>query len=296
MTDLFGGLEPSFDNRPKEPIMEDTRTHVRLARKDLGDDVSFSRYVKVRGSAPRVPKKFTPKIGGLENDAQREGRTYFGKSVKQAGDMTNMLVSGHSNVKIGRDVRIGKYKGWWLYTLSLEERKTCPTSCHHWQNCYGNSMPYAKRIDHKGNSFTYLLENNLERLLAVKGRPGVIVRLHALGDFHSVDYVEFWAQMLERHAGRLIIFGYTAYLPTDPKPEYAAIGKAVDALIDNYPGRAMIHFSNGGYATRSTVPIVSAEDCPPGAFVCPEQTGKVDACGKCGLCWTTLKNVAFMAH
>ena len=48
--------------------------------------------------------------------------------------------------------------------------------------------------------------------------------------------------------------------------------------------------------TGSTVSIVNAEDCPPGAFVCPEQTGQFDACGKCGACWSTLKNVAFIAH
>jgi hypothetical protein len=294
--DLFDGALPSYQPKEPEP-MEDTRTHVRLARKDRGDDVSFSRYVKVRepGSA-RVGKKASPKLPGLENSAAREGRTYFGKSVKQPGNMKNLLVSGHSNVKIGRDVRVGKFKGWWLYTLSLEERKTCPRACHHWQNCYGNSMPYAKRIDHRANSFLHLLEENIERLLAVKGRPGIIVRLHALGDFHSVDYVEFWGQMLARHPGRLMVFGYTAYLPTDPDPKSAAIGRAVDQLIDLYPGRAMIRFSNGGFDTRSTVPIVDAVDCPPGAFVCPEQTGQFDACGKCGACWTTLKNVAFMAH
>jgi hypothetical protein len=150
-------------------------------------------------------------------------------------------------------------------------------------------MAHATRVDHRSEGFLPALQANIERLLAVRGRPGIIIRLHALGDFYSPEYVGFWDEMLTAHP-TLVIFGYTAWLKD------TAIGAAVDALIDKHPGRAMIHFSDGGYATRSTVSIVDAADCPPGAFVCPEQTGQFDGCGKCGACWTTLKNVAFMAH
>lgn len=204
-------------------------------------------------------------------------------------DERNLLVSGHSNIKIGRDVRQGKLLGYWIYTLSLEERKTCPSACSHWQSCYGNNMPFAKRVDHTDPTFLPKLEANIERLLAVRGRPGILIRLHALGDFYSVGYVEFWQRMLATHP-TLAIFGYTAWLKdTD-------IGATVDQLVDTFPDRAMIRFSNGGYSSRSTVPIVNEVDCPPGAFVCPEQTGQFEACGKCGACWSTLKNVAFLAH
>jgi len=154
-------------------------------------------------------------------------------------------------------------------------------------------MPYAKRIDHTAPSFLPRLEAQIVALLkqAAKrpGSPGIIIRLHALGDFYSPAYVAFWDRMLREHP-KLVLFGYTAWLSG------TAIGWAVNELINAWPGRAMIRFSDGGYATRSTVPIVDAADCPPGAFVCPEQTGKVDGCGKCGICWSTLKNVAFMAH
>jgi hypothetical protein len=150
-------------------------------------------------------------------------------------------------------------------------------------------MPLAYRTDHTHDDFLPALENNLDRLLAVRGRVGVLVRLHALGDFFSPEYVAFWDRMLAERP-RLAVYGYTAWLKDTP------IGAAVDTLIDKYPGRAMIHFSNGGYATRSTVPIINEADCPPGAFVCPEQTEQFEACGKCGACWTTLKNVAFLAH
>ena len=274
--------------------MEKALSHMRLAKASLGDDVTFSRYVKIPGRKGTHGKAMQHKLPSMEHPAMREGRTYFRKSVKRPAELKNLLVSGHSNVKIGRDCRIGQLKGYWIYTLSFEERATCPRSCHHWQNCYGNSMPYAKRIDHRHTpTLEARLEKELDGLLATAGRrpgsPGIIIRLHALGDFFSTEYVMFWDRMLRKHP-KLVIFGYTAWSHT------TTIGQAVHALIDTFPGRAMMRFSNGGMRKRSTVSITNAEDCPPGAFVCPEQTGQFDACGKCGACWSTLKNVAFMAH
>ncbi len=251
---------------------------IRKAYASKGDDTTFTRWVK----------DGRHKSGHVTAPVTRETRgTRFPSRV--GPPRANVLVSGHSNVKIGRDVRMGKFVGYWLYTLSLEERATCPDACAHWTTCYGNSMPLAYRIDHTDPAFLPALEKNIEQLLSVRGRPGIIIRLHALGDFYSPEYVVFWARMLAKHPN-LVIFGYTAWLKNTP------IGGVVNTLVDTFPGRAMIRFSNGGYDTRSTVPIVNAADCPPGAFVCPEQTGQFDACGKCGACWSTLKNVAFMAH
>lgn len=258
----------------------------RKASAAAGDDVTFTRYVL---TPERHGKKSSPRLPGRRLAFVEEGRTKFPKSVvKPLG--TNILVSGHNNVKIGRDVRRGKLKGYWIYTLSLEERRTCPSTCHHWENCYGNNMPFAKRNSHRSPwALQTAIAQNLERLLAVRGRPGILIRLHALGDFFSVEYVRFWQEMLATHP-RLAVFGYTAWEPHTP------IGQMISETIDTNPGRAMIRFSNGGLSTRCTVPIVDAVDCPPGAFVCPEQTGQFEACGKCGACWSTLKNVAFMAH
>lgn len=274
--------------------MTKTLAHMRLASAAQGDDITFSRYVKVKG-VPRAErsKPRNLKLPGLESVPVREGRTFFRKSVKSPDELSRLLVSGHSNVKIGRDARVGKFKGYWIYTLSLEERATCPHSCHHWQSCYGNNMPYAKRIDHRHPEFLTRLEQEIEELLATAakrpGAPGIIIRLHALGDFHSVAYVMFWRRMLRMHS-KLVVFGYTAWGPS------TSIGFGIMRLVDKFPGRAMIRFSNGGMRSRSTVPIVDVEACPPGAFVCPEQTGQFDACGKCGACWATLKNVAFLEH
>lgn len=262
-----------------------TLSGVRKSSAKLGDDTTFTRWVL---TGPKHGKQHSPRLPGLELGFIREGRTKFPTRVLPPSD--NVLVSGHSNIKIGRDVRQGKLKGYWIYTLSLEERATCPSSCSHWQSCYGNNMPFAKRVSHRDpRALEEAIERNLERLLAVRGRPGILVRLHALGDFYDESYVDFWNNMLAKH-DRLAIFGYTAWPPD------SQIGSEVYRLIDLYPGRAMMRFSNGGLSDRSTVPIVDEVDCPPGAFVCPEQTGQFEACGKCGACWSTLKNLALIAH
>jgi len=248
-----------------------------------GDDLTFTRYVRVpikqRAPAPRLV-------------APQKKRTLYRDRVISHKEMSRLLVSGHSNIKLGRDVRQGKLRGYWIYSLSLEERATCPRSCVHWRSCYGNHMPFAKRVDHTVPGFEAALAAEVA-LLCRPGRgqmrAGVLVRLHALGDFYSTDYVALWDRLLSEQP-RLAIFGYTAWPPA------SEIGAAINALIDKYPGRAMMRFSSGGLRTRSTVAIKREEDCPPGAFVCPEQTGQFEACGKCGACWSTLKNVAFVEH
>lgn len=265
---------------------------VRKAFASKGDDSTLTRFVKTgaRGTVehPRKVRR-QPRFPGIGTSAFiDEGRTKFGKSVKRVDQLTNLLVTGHSNVKIGRDVRKAKFRGYWIYTLSLEERKTCPSSCRHWQTCYGNNMPFAKRIDHTDPEFLPTLEDEIKKLLAVKGRAGILIRLHALGDFFSVEYVEFWARMLTEHAN-LAVYGYTA---RTSGPIMWAIGDLYGAFQD----RALIRYSDGGFPFMSTVSIGDETGCPPNAFICPEQTGKTRCCATCGACWSTTKNVAFMEH
>jgi hypothetical protein len=196
-----------------------------------------------------------------------------------------MLSSGHNSVKIGRDVRKPKFWGYYIFSLSLEERKTCPSSCLHWRSCYGNNMPLAKRIDHTGRRFLELLESEIKALMR-KPWPGVLIRLHMLGDFYSLEYVDFWRRMLEQYP-RLAIYGYTAHTPASD------IGRHITTIIGE---RAMIRFSNGNLPDMSTVSIKDRSDRPANAFVCPEQTEQTACCATCGLCWTTRKNVAFLEH
>lgn len=91
-----------------------------------------------------------------------------------------------------------------ILTLTLEERATCPTDCPHYRDCYGNNMHAARRLAHGPR-----LERAIERdLVALNGKPALI-RLHVLGDFYSVPYVEFWRSMMRRFPN-ISVFGYTA--------------------------------------------------------------------------------------
>lgn len=243
-------------------------------------DVSLSRFRK-KESAKRRPAAPMP----LDATGTR-----FKHSLVKVNDAGNLLVSCHNNVKIGRDVRKGLFRGYWIYSLSFEERATCPSSCHHWTTCYGNAMPFAKRIDHREPGLLMLrLEQQLQGLLSVRGRVGVLVRLHALGDFFSRDYVRFWGNMLALH-DRLAIYGYTAHHPT------SEIGFAIWCLKRIYGRRFAIRFSNGGAEKDCTIAVPKGTESVEGAFICPEQTGKTLACATCGACWSTDKTVAFLDH
>lgn len=263
---------------------------VRKAYKSKGDDSTLTRFVKVkaRGTAEHHRKqRRQPRLPGLETPYIVEGRTKFGKSVKRIGALAHLLVSGHSNVKIGRDVRKAKFRGYWIYTLSLEERKTCPSSCRHWQTCYGNNMPFAKRIDHTDPEFIPALAREVAALCLK--HKGVLIRLHALGDFYSEEYVQFWMRMLRTYSN-IAVYGYTARHPVTP------IGDLIWQMNQRWPNRCMVRFSDGQLPEMSTVSIGDETGCPPNAFICPEQTGKTRCCATCGACWSTTKNVAFMEH
>jgi hypothetical protein len=243
-------------------------------------DTTLTRFRKNRNARIQFVAPMPPDATG----------TRFKKSLVQVNDAKSLLVSAHNNVKIGRDVRKGLFRGYWIYSLSFEERTTCPSTCHHWATCYGNAMPFAKRIDHRDTGLLMLrLEQEIHGLLSVRGREGILVRLHALGDFFSADYVRFWANMLALH-DKLAIYGYTAHHPT------SEIGFAIWCLKRIYGRRFAIRFSNGGTKKDCTIAVPKGTEKVEGAFICPEQTGKTLACATCGACWSTDKNVAFLDH
>lgn len=286
---------------------ERTSGYVRKASKADGDDVTFSRFVKVKPTERRPEQPLLLKTGRRpapvmlrHNPSIHMARSlFFRKSVKNPNVLPNVLVSGHNNIKIGRDVRKGrKFRGYWIYTLSLEERATCPSTCQQWTTCYGNHMPYAKRVDHSNEVDLQLaIRRNLEKLCVPhKGRggkpyrKGVLIRLHALGDFFSESYVRFWERMLDIYPN-LAIYGYTAR-----NPETENIGMAIAAAKEEWGDRFAIRWSDGDQDTDCTVSLKHADEKPDNAFICPEQTWKTAGCGTCGLCWNTTKNVAFLEH
>lgn len=212
-----------------------------------------------------------------------KGRTIFLKQVKPASKVSRLLQPASSNSKLGAGGRLitkGKWKGMQMYSLSLEERATCPTSCNQWANCYGNNMPFANRIDHKDAAFQTSLASELSTLNN-KHPTGFVVRLHVLGDFYSVAYVNFWAKALTKYSG-LRLFGYTHRQLATP------IGRAIEKL--NTQG-AWIRWSDAGGPMSA--------NCPPkkNDITCPEQLGKTAGCITCGLCWGDRNiSIGFLGH
>lgn len=213
----------------------------------------------------------------------RDGRL---KSSKQSD--RPLLVSGHNNRKIGAVIQKGKWTGFPVFTLTLEERATCPRTCAHWLDCYGNKMNWPTRWMADADLIPKI-DRNLSDL--AREFSNFVIRLHVLGDFYSVPYVRQWARWLNEYPG-LHIYGYTGWQPETP------IGKAVADLAAADWGRFAVRTSNGAgnMRTTETVDTENASGEVNGGIVCPVQTGKTECCATCGLCWNTQRKIVFLRH
>lgn len=217
----------------------------------------------------------------------RGGRSMFPSRVFAPDELPRLLKSGHHSRKIGKAVTKGRRKGWPIYTLTLEERASCPRSCREWLRCYGNNMQAAERIEH-GPDLESALMGELAQLQAAHS-AGFMVRLHVLGDFYSVDYVNAWRDALHRFPA-LHVFGFTAREPRDP------IGRAVAMLAADFGwSRAAIRFSGQPHEDRAAR-VIGPDESPVDAVLCPAQTEATDCCATCALCWHSQRSIAFKAH
>jgi len=218
--------------------------------------------------------------------------TVYPKSVKDPNGTLDILKKGSNNKKLGFKVTARKWTGKRLYSLTLTERATCPRSCHHWEDCYGNNMPFAHRFAVGDDSTGWTdLELRLQKEVAMlmKRHPqGIVIRLHVLGDFYSVNYVHVWEGLLLKYP-ELCVFGYTGRELSDP------IGKAIQHLNQASQGRFVIRYSRSkDYDGENR--YAASEDFNGVSFTCPEQTGKIDSCADCGACWIANKTVRFLSH
>jgi hypothetical protein len=218
-----------------------------------------------------------------DHPAVVDGRTVFPSRVTPAD--LNVLKSGGNQRKLGGKVTKGRWKGFPIYSLTLEERATCPHTCRQWKSCYGNNMQWAIRYQHGPD-----LERALARELAALQRRhprGFVVRLHILGDFYSIPYVHFWGDALEEFPA-LNIFGYTHHQLG------RRMGDAVAAVRAEFRDRFCVRHSDAysGYRTGVIQEASQAGD----RIICPAQTGRTANCGTCGLCWGTKRPIAFLAH
>lgn len=218
-----------------------------------------------------------------DNPALSEHRTVFPYRVKTVTEVRRVLQSVANNSKVGNGVPVvakGKWRGMAAFTLTLEERATCPSTCTMWADCYGNNVRFATRISNEDpGALMAQIEGEVRALLRTYGK--ILIRLHVLGDWFSVEYARFWADLVRRHSG-LHIFGFTQW------PRDSDIGRAVQAINDADPERVWIRFSNAGGPMSANVEGEGIQ--------CPEQIGKTDSCMTCGLCWSTAHPVSFKRH
>jgi hypothetical protein len=244
----------------------------------------------------------TPRPGrvvGLrpDNAAVVDGRTKFPSMVRDPRDAPALLQPGQNSAKLGGVVSKGAWRGFPIYSLTLEERATCPRSCHNWLACMGNGMQWSWRNRH-GPELEFLLWVELVRLQR-RHSGGFVVRLHLLGDFPTVAYLDLWASWLDEFPA-LRVFGYSAWSPDTP------IGAAVHGLATRRWDRFAVRLSSTDPGPRRAITLweMPPKQCnrngialPP--ITCPAQLGRTKSCGSCGICWSPAaqeRTIAFIAH
>ena len=228
-------------------------------------------------TAPLVLKPHHP--------AYREGSTIYGATVRPAMEVERLLKSGEHSRKVGGEVTKGRWRGFPLVTLTLEERETCPRSCAQWASCFGNHMHMATRIADDG-TLTRRLFGELAAL-NVRHPRGFGVRLHVLGDFYSLEYVAFWREMLELLPA-LHVFGFTARAPGEP------IGDVLQAIRTDHRARFAVRTSGAGGGTGGAEVVDRPEEAT--GILCPAQRDPHRCCATCALCWQSDRTITFLRH
>jgi hypothetical protein len=126
---------------------------------------------------------------------------------------------------------------------------------------------------------------------------GLLIRLHALGDFYSVAYVRAWAALLKM-VPQLHVFGYTARRYDADDAESQAIAHEIAALTASNWTQFAIRFSRADAGPQRAI-VVDADPNSPDIIMCPAQTGATEACATCGLCWAEAardKTIGFLRH
>ncbi len=243
-----------------------------------------------------------------DHPAIRESRPLFTHRIISAANTPRLLVSGYNSKKIGTQVTLGPWAGMPIFTLTLAERITCPSSCHAWRYCYGNAMQWPRR-HLPGPELEARLREEI-KAHARKFPDGFVVRIHVLGDFYSAEYAQLWYDLLAE-TPELRAWGYTA-VGTSDEPSHKAIASIIAAINNDFPDRCVIRFSfpkeafegksfYGGATLLMSEPesgrAYLRED--HSAIVCPAEREKDMCCATCGLCWAPQlveETIAFVLH
>lgn len=207
-------------------------------------------------------------------------RTIFLNRV--SGTDKRVLKSGMHSRKLGKKVMKGRWRGFPIFSLTLEERATCPASCTRLADCYGNHTHWPTRHV-PGQTLVEKIERELAELQR-RFPKGFLVRLHVLGDFYDSEYALRWGDWMKTFPA-LHVFGFTARNPFDIED---GIGLALLVIWHTYPERWWIRFSD----RCSQTPMSTGYS----GVICPAQTGATPCCATCGLCWTIKKPIRFLTH
>jgi hypothetical protein len=81
---------------------------------------ALRRFVSIKPKGHRI---------NLADDhpALVKGQSIFQGRVEDQSERPRLLIDGHNSRKIGKRVMKGKLKGFPIFTLTLEERATCPS-------------------------------------------------------------------------------------------------------------------------------------------------------------------------
>lgn len=281
----LGLVQPRGPNRKRGPGELDKASAKKKARADAGAAKVSDRWrFKVQPVPMGEPRILVPR---------ETNGTIFPDRVFEPDGAELVLKDGCNNAKIGGDVLVGRLKGAYIATLTLEERATCPTTCAMWRGCYGNVMPHSRRW----NGGEALERQIIEEVgIACDKNEKVLIRLHILGDFYSEAYLQVWADLLDRHPN-LYVFGFTAWDVDTP------IGRGVAWLRKHAPDRFMVRTSGRtGKWGSFTLPFPTEAKMIGDAIVCPEQLDAMKGspegkhCGNCAACWSCDRPIAFIEH
>lgn len=254
--------------------------------------------------------------------AALNGHALFQNKVKSVTDGmgdSERVVKESTNTKLSKELTVSPWKGAKIYTVTLEERKTCNRACLHWDDCYGNNMRNATRYT-ADDALIQQMEADLthwqaqtDKRNAKRAAKGLapapfVVRLHVLGDFFSVGYVAQWAKWFGMFPS-LRVWGYSHWNPgTEIGDALLSLREALGGLDAREGARFCIRFSDyaesGAGAMADTNPLAAELIAAGQAFICPEQTqteerkesDKAIHCANCGLCWMSKKHVIFQTH
>ena len=205
--------------------------------------------------------------------------TIYKKNIHDLNNYQFEILKNSTNKKLGKKVTKGKYLNYKFKTVTLVERETCPPDCYHWDDCYGNNMPFAHRMSADDQN---LLQKRIYNELLKSTNQLLLIRLHILGDFFNVKYVKFWSIMLNTFKN-IAIYGYTAN-NINSKFKYSRdIAKEIIKL--NYSENSHIRFSNDLTNKFSANSYDVVKPVKGESILCPVQEDKTANCGTCGLCW-----------